>query len=42
MDSFENFNETYLPKKDFYSKLNDSEISEEDHEHAKKAGKNLK
>ena len=35
MDSFEKFNETNLPtKEDFYSILNDENISDEDYEHA--------
>ena len=36
MDSFEKFNETSLPKKeDFYSKLNDENITEDEYAHAK-------
>ena len=36
-DSFEKLNETKLPpKKEFYSKLNDSEISDSDYEHTQK------
>ena len=36
MDSWERFNETSLPKKEnFYSKLNDEHIKEEEYEHAK-------
>jgi len=36
-DSFEKLNETKLPpKEEFYSKLNDSEISDSDYEHAQK------
>ena len=37
MDSSEKFQETCLPKKgEFYSKLNDSNISKEDYENAKR------
>ncbi|XP_022784290.1 uncharacterized protein LOC111324887 [Stylophora pistillata] len=37
MSSIEKFGETELPpKREFYSKLNDCDISEEDYEHAKK------
>ena len=35
MDSFEKFNETELPKKDFYSILNDENISDYQYNHAK-------
>ena len=36
MDSFEKFSETSLPKKeDFYSKLNDEHITEDEYAHAK-------
>ena len=37
MDSFSRFNETFLPKgEDFYSILNDEDISEEQYKHAQK------
>ena len=37
IDSLEKFNETKLPTKEkFYSKLNDSEISDSDYEHAQR------
>ena len=37
MDSWEKFEETTLPsKKDFYNKLNSTDISDYDYEHAKK------
>ena len=40
MDSFENLKDTKLPpKKGFYSRLNDDNISDEDYEHAKKVWK---
>ena len=43
MSSTEKLNETELPpKEEFYSKLNDSDISHEDYEHAQKAWKELK
>ena len=36
MDSFDKFNETELPKqKDFYSILNDENISDDQYKHAK-------
>ena len=36
MDSFSKFNDTVLPqKKDFYSLLNDEDISDDDYNHAK-------
>jgi len=41
-DSFEKVNETKLPPKEkFYSKLNDSEISDSDYEHAQKVWNHL-
>ena len=40
MDSFEKFSETSLPKKeDFYSKLNDEHITEDEYAHAKEVWK---
>ena len=43
MDSFEKFSETSLPKKeDFYSKLNDEHITEDEYEHAKKVWETFK
>ena len=40
MDSFQRFNETSLPPKEaFHSSLTDSDISDEDYEHAKKVWK---
>ena len=40
MDSWERFNETELPsKKDFYSKLNLEDITDEDYMHVKKVWK---
>jgi len=37
MESFSRFNETSLPKReDFYSQLNDENISEEEHKHAQR------
>ena len=42
MDSFEKFEETVLPpKKEFYSILNDTDISDEDYQHAQNAWKTL-
>ena len=43
MDSFEKFNEAELPpKEEFYSKLNDSDISHEDYENTQKVWKSSK
>ena len=37
MDSFDKFNETELPPiKEFYSRLNDSDVDPKDYEHARK------
>ena len=42
MDNFERFNETELPPaKEFYSRLNDSNIDVEDYDHAKKVWKHF-
>ena len=42
MDSFNRFEETQLPnKEDFYSILNDENISDKDYEHAKRVWKTL-
>ena len=39
MTSWEKFSETQFPPiKDFYSKLNDSKVSEDDYQHAQKFG----
>ena len=39
MDSFSRFNETSLPEReDFYSILNDTDISEDDYKHAQEVG----
>ena len=42
MDDWEKFNETSLPKKDFYSHLNMENITDADYGHAKKIVKILK
>ena len=43
MDSFEKFNQTELPTKDqFYSILNDQDISDDEYDHAKKVWKTFK
>ena len=43
MDSFDRFNETELPKrKDFYSLLNDTYISEEEYQHAREVWNSFK
>ena len=43
MGSWERFDETWLPdEKDFYSKLNLEDISDEDYTHAQKYFKELK
>ena len=43
MDSFDRFNETELPKrKDFYSLLNDTDISEEEYQHAREVWNSFK
>ena len=39
MNGFEKFSEKLPPKKDFYSKLNDCEVSDKDYEHAHKIWK---
>ena len=42
MDSWEKFDETSLPSKDFYIELNLEDISDKDYAHAKKYGMYLK
>ena len=43
MDSFERFNQTELPSKDqFYSILNDQQITDDEYDHAKKVWKTFK
>ena len=43
MDSFEKFNQTELPAKEyFYSILNDQHITNDEYDHAKKFGRHLK
>ena len=41
MDDWKKFNETLLPKKDFYSKLNMEDIEDSDYNHAKRVCKDF-
>ena len=42
MDEWEKFNETSLPEKEFYSKLNMEDITDADYSHANRVCKDLK